>query len=95
MVSRYQMIGGLSMGSGERDSQDIDGYGAFLRAVFEAGGGFTETSKLKLAARFFGVLRYHPDQHAKWVLSVSQIRDIELKPNIRKEEGHSPPLVKK
>ena len=86
--------GGLSMGSREPDSQDIEGYGAFLRAVFDAGGGFTETSKLRLTARFFGVLRYHPDQHAKWVLNVSKIGDIELKQNIKQKGNDSPPLVK-
>jgi hypothetical protein len=70
--------GGLSMGS-----QEPEGYDAFLRAVLDAGGGFTESSKMRLTASFNGVLRWRPDQHAKWVLSVSQIRDLELQQNAR------------
>ncbi len=81
--------GGLSMGS-----QEPEGYDAFLRAVLDAGGGFTESSKSRLTARFYGVLTYHPKQHAKWVLNVSHIRDLELKQNIREGGEDSPPLVK-
>jgi 5-carboxymethyl-2-hydroxymuconate isomerase len=82
------------MGSQERESQEIEGYAAFIHAVLDAGGGFTENSKLRLTASFYGVLRYHPDQHAKWVLNVSQIRDLELKQNIGGGEKDPAPTVK-
>ena len=45
-------LGGLSVGSGKSESQEIEGYDAFIHAVPDVGGGFTGSSRLRLTARF-------------------------------------------
>src|SRR5216684_7730099 len=72
--------GGLSMDAPESVREHED-YLAFMRAVIESGGGFTENSKSRLTAMFYGLLKYQPKDHRKWVLDVERISEIEVKPN--------------
>lgn len=75
--------GGLSMDAPESVREHKD-YLAFMRTVVDSGGGFTENSKSRLTAKFYGLLKYHPKEHRKWVLNVERISEVEVKQNVSK-----------
>lgn len=83
--------GGLSMEAPESVREHED-YLAFMRAVLDSGGGFTRGSKSRLTATFYGLLKYHPKEHRKWILNVERISEIEVKPNISRVPHFSPIL---
>jgi hypothetical protein len=81
-----QCSAGLSMDAPESVREHED-YLTFMRTVVEQGGGFTENSKSRLTARFYGLVKYHPKEHRKWVLDVERISEIEVKQNVNKAGG--------
>jgi len=79
--------GGLTMDAAE-SVREHDDYVAFMRAVVEQGGKFTQKSETKIVADFFGLLKYHPKEQQKWVLNVERISGLEVKRNVSKSENH-------
>ncbi len=79
--------GGLTMDAAESVREHED-YVAFMRAVVEQGGKFTQKSETRIVSDFFGLLEYHPKGHQKWVLNVERISGLEVKRNVSKSGNH-------